>query len=84
MKIMKTLKKRLSQGHNLALEDFEPRTSLFRILHATIYNVYLGWLYHTIDSLGDKPSREQKAVHHLQKSIDVDNTNGQTWYLLGR
>ena len=45
---------------------------------------FTGWLYHTIESLGDKPTREQKAVHHLQKSIDVDNTNGQTWYLLGR
>ena len=45
---------------------------------------FIGWLYHTIESLGDKGTREQKAVHHLQKSIDVDNSNGQTWYLLGR
>ncbi|CAG2257864.1 unnamed protein product [Mytilus edulis] len=44
----------------------------------------LGWLYHTSDQLGDKKSREASAVLYLNKSLECDPTNGQTWYLLGR
>ena len=60
-------------------------------LQMSVCNVYInGHLYcfllpaGTVESLGDKHSREQKTVHHLQKSIDVDSTNGQTWHLLGK
>lgn len=44
----------------------------------------LGWLYHTSDQLGDKKSREASAILYLNKSLESDPTNGQTWYLLGR
>ncbi|KAL5004976.1 hypothetical protein ScPMuIL_018432, partial [Solemya velum] len=44
----------------------------------------LGWLYHSVESLGDKNTRENLAIHYLQKAVDSDQTNGQTWYLLGR
>ncbi|KAL3847276.1 hypothetical protein ACJMK2_018196, partial [Sinanodonta woodiana] len=44
----------------------------------------LGWLYHTVDQLGDKNTRVGLAVHFIQKAAEIDGTNGQTWYLLGR
>ncbi|XP_062589237.1 lysine-specific demethylase 6A-like [Saccostrea cucullata] len=44
----------------------------------------LGWLYHVTEQLGDKNRRESLAVHYLKESLSTDNTNGQTWYLLGR
>ncbi|XP_066953112.1 lysine-specific demethylase 6A isoform X3 [Macrobrachium rosenbergii] len=44
----------------------------------------LGWMYHTVDSLGEKSSREITAVQLLQKSIEADPKSGQSLYLLGR
>uniref|UniRef100_A0A0A9YPS5 Lysine-specific demethylase 6A n=1 Tax=Lygus hesperus TaxID=30085 RepID=A0A0A9YPS5_LYGHE len=44
----------------------------------------LGWMYHCIESLGDKSSREAQAIHCLQKSIEADPKSGQSLYLLGR
>ncbi|XP_070173907.1 lysine-specific demethylase 6A-like isoform X1 [Littorina saxatilis] len=44
----------------------------------------LGWLYHTSPLLGEKVDREQRAIHNLTKSVDLDASNGQTWYMLGR
>lgn len=47
--------------------------------------VYLsGWLYHMVEGLGEKPTREELAIHHLRESLKYDKSNGQTWYLLGR
>ena len=43
-----------------------------------------GWLYHTAPQLGDKVDREQRAIQNLSKSVDLDASNGQTWYMLGR
>lgn len=43
-----------------------------------------GWLYHTVEGLGEKPTREELAIHHLRESLKYDKSNGQTWYLLGR
>ena len=43
-----------------------------------------GWLYHTAPQLGDKVEREQRAISNLTKSVDLDASNGQTWYMLGR
>lgn len=45
---------------------------------------FSGWLYHTVDQFGEKGQRETLAIQTLQKSIEADNSNGQTWYLLGR
>lgn len=44
----------------------------------------LGWMHHTVESLGDKREREEKAVNLLQKSIEADPKSGQSLYLLGR
>lgn len=44
----------------------------------------LGWMHHTVPSLGDKRDREEKAVNLLQKSIEADPKSGQSLYLLGR
>ena len=41
-------------------------------------------MYHTVDVLGDVSSRESYAIQLLQKSVEVDQTSGQTWYFLGR
>ncbi|CAH1245742.1 KDM6A [Branchiostoma lanceolatum] len=45
----------------------------------------LGWMHHIAgDSFGDKASREAQAIQCLQKSIEADPENGQSWYFLGR
>lgn len=44
----------------------------------------LGWMYHCVESLGDKRHRETVAIHCLQKSIESDPKSGQSLYLLGR
>ncbi|KAI5711911.1 hypothetical protein M8J75_004200 [Diaphorina citri] len=44
----------------------------------------LGWMYHCIDTLGEKSHRETLAIHCLQKSIEADPKSGQSLYLLGR
>ena len=44
----------------------------------------LGWMYHTVESLGDAQTREAYAIQSLQKSIEADPTSGQSWYFLGR
>eukprot|EP01119_Soliformovum_irregulare_P008699 TRINITY_DN217_c0_g1_i1.p1 TRINITY_DN217_c0_g1~~TRINITY_DN217_c0_g1_i1.p1 ORF type:complete len:733 (-),score=188.95 TRINITY_DN217_c0_g1_i1:215-2413(-) len=38
----------------------------------------LGWLYHS------SMSNQEVAITYLLRSIDADQTDGQTWYLLGR
>lgn len=44
----------------------------------------IGWMFHTIETLGEKPMREVHAIHYLQKSIEADPTSGQSLYFLGR
>lgn len=41
-------------------------------------------MYHCVDCLGDKASRESQAILCLQKSIEADPKSGQSLYLLGR
>lgn len=52
-------------------------------LRATVYR-QLGWMHHSIESLGDKSHRSAVAIHCLQKSIEFDRQSGQSLYLLGR
>lgn len=52
-------------------------------LRADIYR-QLGWMYHSLESLGDKRQRESFAIHCLQRSIDASAKSGQSLYLLGR
>ena len=49
-----------------------------------MFFVISGWMYHSIDSLGELQQRESYAIQCLQKSIDADPTSGQSWYFLGR
>uniref|UniRef100_A0A6B0VG17 Putative histone demethylase n=1 Tax=Ixodes ricinus TaxID=34613 RepID=A0A6B0VG17_IXORI len=44
----------------------------------------LGWMHHTLESLGEKPQRQAYALHCLQKSIEADPSSGQSLYFLGR
>ncbi|GFN85951.1 lysine-specific demethylase 6a [Plakobranchus ocellatus] len=44
----------------------------------------LRWLYYTVSQLADKGTRESLAIQHLRASVDIDSSNGQAWYLLGR
>uniref|UniRef100_A0A8C9U3L0 [histone H3]-trimethyl-L-lysine(27) demethylase n=1 Tax=Scleropages formosus TaxID=113540 RepID=A0A8C9U3L0_SCLFO len=44
----------------------------------------LGWMYHTVDQLGDKASKDSYAIQCLQKSLEADPNSGQSWYFLGR
>jgi len=43
-----------------------------------------GWMYHTVESLGDSQTRESAAINYLRRSIEVEPTSGQSWYFLGR
>lgn len=47
-------------------------------------NVSLGWLYHNSAKVKGKGEHEQRAIHCLTKSVELDTNNGQTWYMLGR
>jgi len=46
--------------------------------------VWSGWMYHTVESLGDSQTRESAAINYLRRSIEVEPTSGQSWYFLGR
>ncbi|GAB6020798.1 Lysine-specific demethylase 6A [Chamberlinius hualienensis] len=64
-------------------EQLLEETNLSKNLKADIFR-QLGWMHHTVDSLGEKPVREAYAIHYLQKSIEADSSSGQSLYLLGR
>ncbi|XP_037903545.1 histone demethylase UTY isoform X2 [Hermetia illucens] len=72
--------------HKVAKEAYEQlltEKQLTPSLKADIYR-QLGWMYHCVESLGEKRQREQFAIHCLQKSIEADPKSGQSLYLLGR
>ncbi|XP_036091578.1 histone demethylase UTY isoform X9 [Rousettus aegyptiacus] len=52
-------------------------------LKATVLQ-QLGWMYHNVDLLGDKATKETYAIQYLQKSLEADPNSGQSWYFLGR
>ncbi|XP_004522757.1 lysine-specific demethylase 6A isoform X1 [Ceratitis capitata] len=52
-------------------------------LKADIYR-QLGWMYHCVESLGEKKQRDNYAIICLQKSIEANPKSGQSLYLLGR
>lgn len=41
-------------------------------------------MLHNDESMGEMEHREAAAIDYLKKSLDADNTNGQSWYYLGR
>ncbi|XP_074657406.1 histone demethylase UTY-like [Tubulanus polymorphus] len=69
-----------------AKESYEQLVQIDNITNTVKANALrqLGWLYFTCDQLGEKTTRETAAVLHLQKSLDVDPSSGQSWYYLGR
>ena len=46
----------------------------------------LGWMFHSVEGLGERPARLHQAIQYLQKSNEcsVKKSHGQTLYLLGR
>lgn len=52
-------------------------------LRADIYR-QLGWMFHSVESLGDRRQRELQALNYLHKSIQSDPKSGQSLYLMGR
>ncbi|KAL4793242.1 hypothetical protein BDV19DRAFT_366874 [Aspergillus venezuelensis] len=67
-------------------KDFEAAQQAYRRVlerdpnHAKVLQ-QLGWLYHQ-----QSPSfqSQDKAIEFLEKSVSADNTDAQSWYLLGR
>lgn len=57
-------------------------TTVFRA--DNVLHVLSGWMYHSIESLGEFQTRQNTAIQCLQKSIESDASSGQTWYFLGR
>ena len=51
-------------------EELLEEGDLHKQLRADILR-QLGWMYHTVDTLGEKKNREETAVDFLQKSIEV-------------
>lgn len=41
----------------------------------------LGWLYH---QQNNSYASQEKAIEYLEKSVSADNSDAQSWYLLGR
>lgn len=54
--------------------------------HNVIANAYrqLGWMYHCVEAIGDRQSRDETAIKCLQNAINSNGSCGQSWYLLGR
>lgn len=48
------------------------------------YSLSTGWMFHCVESLGEKVYRENQAIDSLKKSIEADPKSGQSLYLLGR
>ncbi|KAL5003470.1 hypothetical protein BDV10DRAFT_200329 [Aspergillus recurvatus] len=67
-------------------KDFEAAQQAYRRVldrdpnHAKVLQ-QLGWLYH--QQSGSFES-QQKAIEYLEKSVSADNSDAQSWYLLGR
>lgn len=59
----------------------EPGTAIS--LKGDIYK-QLGWMYQTVDGLGDKHQRQSLAVDLLNNAIKADSSSGQSMYFLGR
>ena len=64
-------------------EELLKEPTLSSNIKADIYR-QLGWMYHSVESFGEKQTRIPIAIQHLQKSIDADAKSGQSLYLLGR
>jgi len=57
---------------------------VLRCIALVVHVHWWGWMYHTVESLGDSQTRESAAINYLRRSIEVEPTSGQSWYFLGR
>ena len=64
-------------------EEAKASSQLPQNLKADIHR-QLGWMFHSVESLGEKAPRMQSAIQHLQKSLECDPKSVQSLYLLGR
>jgi len=76
----------LQGKYRAAKETYEHLLELQNISNVVKANAYrqLGWMSHTVESLGEAGVRQAFAIQCLQKSIEADPTSGQSWYFLGR
>ncbi|CAH8455633.1 unnamed protein product [Schistosoma haematobium] len=66
------------------LLDVEKSSAPSHIRHLCLRQ--LAWLHHTgaFGSKPESPNEKGLDVQWLQSALELDNTNGKTWYLLGR
>lgn len=73
--------------HKLAKESYErllAEPNISGSLKADVHR-QLGWMHHTIESLGDsKHERQSYSLDSLQRSIESNASSGQNLYFLGR
>lgn len=72
--------------HKAAKEAYEHLLNEKQLTPQLKSDIYrqLGWMYHCVESLSDKRTRETFAINCLQRSIETDTKSGQSLYLLGR
>ncbi|KAL4910155.1 hypothetical protein BDW74DRAFT_144535 [Aspergillus multicolor] len=67
-------------------KDFDAAQQAYRRVldrdpnHAKVLQ-QLGWLYHQQSGTFES---QQKGIEYLEKSVNADNSDAQSWYLLGR
>ena len=66
-------------------EDLLKETELSNNLKADVFR-QLGWMFHSVEALGERTNRLHTAIQYLQRSIECNTkkNHGQTLYLLGR
>lgn len=76
----------MQSKHKPAKEAYEQLLAEKQLTPQLRTDIYrqLGWMYHSIESLGEKRQRESFAIHCLQRAIEASPKSGQPLYLLGR
>ena len=61
------------------IKDESRTAEIESVCHTT-----LGWMLFRCSSLGEREERIRAAIGHLNRATQIDDTNGQSWYYLGR
>ena len=66
-------------------EELLKEPELSNNLKADVFR-QLGWMFHSVEALGERNNRLHTAIQYLQRSIECNTkkNHGQTLYLLGR